>query len=429
MPSPHRPASVLVLAAALGLFSAARSSAAPQTQPAAAGVPITRFGAVGDGRTLNTRSIQAGIDQLSATGGGALVVPEGVFLSGAIFIKPGVQLRLEKGGVLKGSTDILDYPKATTRIEGHSEAFLPALVNANRVDHLQITGEGTLDGSGPPFWASFWKRRKEDPHCTNLEVLRPRLIFLQDCHDVLISGITLKDSGFWNLHLYRCQDAVLEHLDIHVDVAAGERAPSTDGMDIDSSQRVTVFNCTISVHDDCIALKGTKGPFALDDKASPAVEHVRISGCTFNAGGAALTCGSEATDVHDVVMDHCVVNGDLPLLHLKLRPDTPQHYHDIHVNDIVMHSGSIFEVAPWSQFFDLRGQPTPGSAVNDVSVSGVTGSFDSFGKIKGNKATQISNITLSHFDVQLKTEKFEHQEINGLDMQDLKVNGRVSAVK
>ena len=393
----------------------------PATQPS--GVPITQFGAVGDGQTLNTMSIQAGIDNLSISGGGTLLIPQGTFLSGAIFLRPGVDLRLERGAVLKGSTDVADYPKANTRIEGHSEPFLPALVNADRIDHLRITGEGTLDGSGPPFWASFWKRRKENPHCTNLEVLRPRLLFIQNCQDVQINGLTLKDSGFWNLHLYRCHDAVLDHLDIHVDVGPGERAPSTDGMDIDSSQRVTVRDCTFSVHDDCIALKGTKGPFALEDKDSPPVEHIRISGCTFKMGGAALTCGSEATEVHDVVMDHCTVAGSMPLLHLKLRPDTPQHYHDIHINDVVLHSGSVFEVAPWSQFFDLKGQPPPQSTVNDVSISGLTGSFDSLGKIKGNKGTSISNITLSNFDVQLKSDKFEHQEIDALNIKDSKVNG------
>ncbi len=211
------------LAAICAIGAAITCSSAWAAEPLPAGVSITRFGAVGDGRTLNTRSIQAGIDNLAISGGGTLLIPEGTFLSGAIFLKPGVNLHIEKGAVLKGSTNVLDYPKANTRIEGHSEPFLPALVNADRVNHLMITGEGTLDGSGPPFWASFWKRRKENPRCTNLEVERPRLVFLQDCQDVQISGITLKDSGFWNLHLYRCRDAVLEHLSIHVDVAAGER--------------------------------------------------------------------------------------------------------------------------------------------------------------------------------------------------------------
>jgi polygalacturonase len=419
------PGRVLAALCAIGAVASCCPAWAADTPapPERADMPVTQFGAVGDGRTLNTNNIQAGIDKISAAGGGTLVIPEGVFLSGAIFLKPGVNLRLEKGAVLKGSTDVVDYPKTNTRIEGHSEPFLPALVNADGLTHLRITGDGTLDGSGATYWAAFWKRRKENPHCTNLEVERPRLMFIQNCQDVLVKGLTLKDSGFWNLHLYRCRDVVLERLDIHVDVGPGQRAPSTDGMDIDSSQRVTVRDCTFAVHDDCIALKGTKGPFALDDKDSPPVEHVRISGCTFKMGGAALTCGSEATEVHDVAMEHCTVTGNMPLLHLKLRPDTPQHYHDIHLSDIVLHDGSVFEVAPWSQFFDLKGQPAPQSAVSDVTISGLTGSFDSLGRIKGNKGTHISNITLSNFDVQLKDDKFDHQGIDGLTIKESKVNG------
>ena len=84
-----------------------------------------------------------------------MLIPQGVFLSGAIFLKPGVNLHLDQGAVLKGSTDKKDYPKALTRIEGHFEPWLPALVNANECDRLRITGPGTLDGSGAPFWEEF----------------------------------------------------------------------------------------------------------------------------------------------------------------------------------------------------------------------------------------------------------------------------------
>jgi polygalacturonase len=385
---------------------------------------VTQCGAIGDGQTLNTSHIQTAIDRLSAAGGGTLQIPQGVFLSGAIFLKPGVSLQLEKGAVLKGSTDIRDYPKINTRIEGHSEPFLSALVNADGIDHLRITGEGTLDGSGRPFWAAFWQRRKENPHCTNLEVLRPRLMFIQNCHDVVISGLELKDSGFWNLHLYRCQDALVEGLNIHVALeGVGKGAPSSDGMDLDSCQRVTVRNCTFAVHDDCIALKGTKGPFALSDKLSQPVEDIRITGCTFKAGYAALTCGSEATVVKNVIMEHCTVIGSMPLLHLKLRPDTPQLYEDIKIKDVVMQNGTIFDVSPWKQFFDLKGHAAPQSAVRDISISGVTGSFQSLGSIIGNTDTTISNVTLKDFDVRLASEQFEHQAIDRLTINNVRVNG------
>jgi alpha-L-rhamnosidase len=423
----------LLFTAEMALISAACiatscSSAAAAPADAVTSRPsttsVTEFGAVGDDRTLNTTAIQGAIDKISASGGGTLVVPEGVFLSGALYCKPGVDLRLETGAVLKGSTDIHDYPTTNTRIEGHFQPWRPALLNADGVDHLRITGPGTLDGNGVPYWAAFWKRRHENPNCTNMEVERPRILFIENSQDVQISGITLKDSGFWNLHLYRCQDAVIDGLNIHVsNLGPHEGAPSTDGMDIDSSQRVTIRNCTFAVNDDCIALKGTKGPFALDDKLSGPVEHIRVSGCTFKAGHAALTCGSEATIVRDVLMEHCTVAGAMPLLHLKLRPDTPQCYQDIHVNDVVLHKGWIFNVSPWTQFFDLKGQPAPQSTIRGVSVSGVSGSFASLGWIKGNPGTKITGITLENFDVRVKSDQFPHQAIEGLTFNNVRVNG------
>ena len=140
---------------------------------------ITKYGAVADGQTLNTGAIQKTIDA-AAAGGGTVVIPQGTFLSGAIFMKPGVNLRLDEGAVLKGSGDTKDYPNIQTRIEGHFEEWLPALVNADKCDHLRITGPGTLDGNGAPFWKAFWDRLKADRKTKNLDVPRPRLALVEN---------------------------------------------------------------------------------------------------------------------------------------------------------------------------------------------------------------------------------------------------------
>ena len=115
---------------------------------------------------------------------------------------------------------------------------------------------------------------------TNLAVERPRNIFIRDSRNVRVSGILLRESGFWNLHLYRCQNVTIEN----VDIRTPPMSPSTDGIDLDSCQDVTVIGCYISVDDDNIAIKGTKGPLADKDKDSPANERIRIVNCTFGHG-------------------------------------------------------------------------------------------------------------------------------------------------
>jgi alpha-L-rhamnosidase len=259
---------------------------------------ITKSGAVADDSTVNTKAIQAAIDQLAAKGGGTLVIPKGVFVSGALFFKPKVNLRLTEGAVLKCSTDLSNFPAQRTRIEGHfMDNFTPAFINAKNCDGFQLTGDGTLDGAGMPIWELFWKNRAENRAFTNTGMPRARLALIEGSKDVKIEDITFKDSQFWNCHLYN-NDGVLVH-NVHFQVPDDyQQAPSTDGIDIDSSRNVTVDSCVFSVTDDCIACKGSKGPHAMEDKDSPAVEHIRVRNCTFKRGGGVLTCGSEATNRH-----------------------------------------------------------------------------------------------------------------------------------
>lgn len=392
-------------------------------------ITATEAGAVSDGNTLNTEKLQAAIDRLASQRGGTLTIPEGTFLSGALFLKPGVHLHLEKGAVLKGSTNVADYPKRRTRVEGHFQEWLPALINADGCDHLRIGGEGTLDGSGAPFWQAFWTRIHADHSTTNLDVPRPRLALIENARDVQISGITFKDSGFWNLHLYRCQDVLVEN--VRFEVPDGQRCPSTDGTDIDSCQRVTIRGCSYRVDDDCVCLKGSKGPFALDDHDSPPVEHIRVENTTFERGGGVTTLGSEATIVRHVVVENCTVHGTVPVVRLKLRPDTPQLYEDLHYRNITLAGapdnarGPILEMRPWKQYFDLKGQPPPQSTVRNVTVSGFRGSFGTFGVLEGNAGqTTVSGITIENIDVELRDPQLTVG--NGIDVtvKNVVVNGK-----
>lgn len=163
---------------------------------------ITDYGVVdNDSNLVQTEAIQAVIDKASAQGGGVIVIPRGTFLSGSLFFKPGTHLHLEEGGVLKGSDDISNFAIVDTRIEGQSLKYFAALVNADGVDGFTITGKGTINGNGLRYWKSFWLRRKVIPKCTNMDELRPRLVYISNCKDVQLEGVSLINSPFWTTHL------------------------------------------------------------------------------------------------------------------------------------------------------------------------------------------------------------------------------------
>jgi polygalacturonase len=405
------------------LISLALLSSTP-AWAAGVGTSILKGGAVGDGVTLCTNAIQKTIDKVAVAGGGTVVVPQGVFLTGALFLKPTVNLHLDEGAVLQGTKNIEDYPRMLTRIEGHTQIWRPALLNADGVDHLRITGKGMIRGGGKFFWDAFWNRLKADNKTKNLDVDRPRNIFIQNCHDVVLSGISLRDSGFWNLHMYRCQNVVVDGLDIETP----PHSPSTDGIDVDSCQYVEIRHCHISVDDDNVCLKGTKGPLSMQDKRSAPVEHIHIHDCTFGLGHGVLTLGSEASVVRDVEMDHCTVSGPdtAPnvVLRLKLRPDTEQHYENIRVHDIKVDGlGAIIHCDPYTQYFDLKGLPAPHQTVNGVTMSAISGSFGSFGSINGPAQSTVRNVVLKDMDLRLAKTDYILKNVQDLVVTNVKING------
>ncbi len=409
------------------------SAAAPSRSGATARseeAVITKFGAVSDGITLNTKAMQAAIDHLATRRGGTVVVPEGTFVSGALFFKPKVNLRLDSGAVLRCSTDMANFPVQRTRVEGHFQPkFNPALINASICDGFQLTGEGTLDGAGRPIWDEFWRERHAapDPHnFPNLGVARARLALLEGSRNVRVEGITFKDSQFWNLHLYNCDGVEVRNVRFQVPDDY-KQAPSTDGMDVDSSRNVTIDGCFFSVTDDCIALKGSKGPHAAEDRDSPPVEHIRVRNCTYKRGGGVLTLGSEATIVRDVVVENCRIIGNVRVATLKLRADTPQRYEDISFRNISSEAtaGPILSVQPWSQYFNLQGEAPPQSVVHNISLTGLKGHFSAFGTIKPNPGqTDISNILLKDFNVTLDQPKLNATGVTDLKFDNVIVNGQ-----
>lgn len=399
-------------------------------------ISILEAGAKPDGVTLNTVAIQAAIDQL-ASSGGTIVVPSGVFVSGALFLKPGVNLHLEKGAVLKCSTDTANFPVRRTRIEGHfEENWSPALINANGCDGLRITGEGTLDGDGQPLWDLFWKLRNASPDprtFVSLTVRRARLSFIQNSKDIQVSGITFKDSQFWNLHFYNCQDLLVENCRFVIpDAGSG---PSTDGIDIDSSQNAIVRGCYFSVNDDCVCLKGNRYDGLNQEPKSAPVRNVLVENCTFVRGHGVFTLGTEAQGISDVEMRNCVVRGKMPMLRLKLRPDTPnQDYRNIRVRNIKLEGGDgqIVHLYPYYG----KGVPSPGettntqagtakapiSKVSDILIENISGTFGSFGTLSGGTIATVSDVTLRNIHVTVTgNPELNTAGVTGVKLEDVVV--------
>lgn len=315
---------------------------------------VTDYGVVRDSTLVQTEALQAVIDQ-AAEQGGVVVVPEGVYLTGSLFFKPGTHLHIRKGGVLKGSDDISNFAIVDTRIEGQSLPYFAALVNADHADGFTITGEGAIDGNGERYWRSFWLRRKVIPKCTNMDELRPRLVYISNSKNVQLEGVTLRNSPFWTTHIYNSERVRLLGLRIFAP-AAPVKAPSSDALDIDACRDMHVSRCYMSVNDDAIALKGGKGPWADQDPKNGGNYNILIEDCEFGFCHSALTCGSESIHDRNIVLRRCKIGDASRLLWLKMRPDTPQNYEYVTVEEIEGNARAFLFVRPWKQFFDLKGR-------------------------------------------------------------------------
>lgn len=385
---------------------------------------ITDFGIVNDSTLLQTEAIQSVIDRAQQEGGGVILIPKGVFLSGALFFKPGTHLHLEEGAVLKGSDDISHFPVVDTRIEGQSIRYFPALVNADGVDGFTLSGKGTINGNGHRYWRSFWLRRQVNPKCTNLEELRPRLVFISNSKDVQLSGVKLINSPFWTTHLYKCERVKLLNLHIFAP-SAPVKAPSSDAIDIDVCTDVHVKNCFLSVNDDAIALKGGKGPLADKSPDNGANRNIIIEDCTFGFCHSALTCGSESIHNRNIILRRCQVNQAKRLLWLKMRPDTPQNYEYILVEDIKGNASSFLYIKPWTQFFDLQGQKEiPLSYSSNVTMRNITLQCDIFFDIRQSDQYILSDFTFEDLNIQAKKIDIHREFIKNLTLKNIQFNGK-----
>ncbi|MEO7413851.1 MAG: glycoside hydrolase family 28 protein [Opitutaceae bacterium] len=331
---------------------------------------VTDHGAAGDGTAVNTRAIQALIDQTAKDGGGTIVIPKGTFLSGALYFKQGVNLVIEKEAVLKSTIAIADFPPIYTRWEGIERYWTSAFLNFVGMKNVEVTGEGTIDGSGDA-WANFGQGGRGArgagpaqrgaqlggaaatatapapaaaplpkvsdvypsplpttatlifaPDRTNMPIINaagvtlgrgaggsintpPRALVFQNCTDVRVSGLTLKNQARWGYVFIYCENVVAENLK----AIAEHYIPSSDGMDIDSCKKVLVTGCYFDCNDDCISIKSGKDEDGL--RVGRPCEDIIIEKTTFAYGHGGAAMGSETSGgIRNVEVRDCIAEAN-----------------------------------------------------------------------------------------------------------------------
>ncbi len=319
----------------------------------------------------DTSAFQARIDALAAKGGGTLVVEPGLYRLGAVTIKPGVNLHLKKNAVLLGVDAEAAYPKCTTRVEGRTGTYYPAILNADRCDGFKISGEGIVDGLGYSLWHAFWSsikvyRTRRDVN-VHVGLLRPRVLFVSNSKNVDVGGVTFKNSKFWTTHFYRCQNLSVHDCAMYADTINYLRGPSTDAIDLDGCRDVVVKNVLMNVNDDAVVMKGGIGAWANDPVKCPwnsPTENVLVTDCTFGPMcHACLTLGSDCFLGRNATLRDSRILGAHLFLHLKMRVDTPQLYENVLVENCSGWAGTYLNAPAWTQMTDLQGRPEPPPSV------------------------------------------------------------------
>ena len=391
---------------------------------------ISKFGAVGDGRILNTVFIQNAIDACSKNGGGVVVVPKGKFITGAIFLKQGVNLKIEKDGVLKGSVNQADYLQINTRWEGEERKWTSALINIIDVNNVEVYGEGTIDGSGtewPGFGRQPGQQMQQLSQAARDSIMklprlgRPRLICFQNFRNVRINDLNFRNQAVWCLHILYCKDVIVKNLNIR----AAHTIPSSDGIDVDSSNGVLITGCFIDDNDDCITIKSGKDADGL--RVNRPSENIIVEKCRFGYGHGGVAMGSETSGgIRNVKIRNCEVDsGNWAPIRFKTQPSRSGiveniEYRNIHINN----AKQAFEFnMEWRMVPPVAPPAKVLPVVRNVRFINVSGNVNSIGLMHGLKDSPI-------YDVKFKKCKVTAQRGLTVDnVRDIDYSGLSAEVK
>jgi hypothetical protein len=331
---------------------------------------ITAYGAVGNGKAVNTAAIQKAIDAAYHNGGGCVVIPRGEFLSGALFFKQGVDLHVKKNATLKATVNAGDFPVIPTRFEGIERNWRCAFLNFDSSKDVKVYGEGTIDGKGVD-WKSI-------PFGGGG---RPRLICFTGCDGGSISGLKLRDHASWCVHVLYTDGFNISDLDIRSE----HTIPSSDGLDIDSSNDVKISRIFIDVNDDCISIKSGKDTDGR--RVARPCENILIEDCHFAYGHGGVAMGSEITGcIRNVMVRNCRMDGDnWGPVRFKSQPSRGGVVENITFRDITLNNTrSMLDInMEWRMVGQLPPKAEVLTRLRNIRIINVKGSVRSVGTMYG----------------------------------------------
>ncbi len=274
-----------LLSLTLLLFCFASLNSCLKTSP---GFNVTRFGAVGDGRNLDTEAIQSAIDACTKAGGGNVILPAGTYLSGTLMLRDHVNLHLQEGATLLGSTNLEDYPEIQSEMRHYYEKIvLRSLIYGENLSHISITGKGTIDGQGAAFIVTT--NKKPDRYLN-----RPHIIRLYACKNVQVRDINMRNSAMWMQHYLACENLTVTSIKVY-----NHANQNNDMIDIDGCRNVIISDCYGDTDDDALTFKST---------SEHACENITVTNCILSSHCNAIKCGTESTGgFKNFTISNCVI--------------------------------------------------------------------------------------------------------------------------
>lgn len=373
------------------------------TRPGKA-ICVTDYGAQGDGTTLDTAAIQKAIDDCSRAGGGTVVIPSGIFVTGTIWLRDNTELHLDNGAVLRSSDDIGDYnaddafpQNAICEAEGWRGAHLILAVNVNNV---ALTGMGTVDGRCDSFmertptpwlrhsyaWAQGYRRTDR----TKVPLRPGQMVMFCECSHVRIADVTLRNSCCWSCFIHGCENVNITGVRIDNEPTV----INADGIDIDSSSNVTVSNCNVRTADDAITVRGN--PCRLTDRER-VCENIAITNCVLDSSVCSFRIGVGDGTIRNVAISNIVITRAATafLIQSSYWKEGP----GVAISDLSIHNIQARDLACPLQI--MAGTEYATSPVENIFIAGFHGQCFGNITISGNGHTRPRNIALRDFDLEI----------------------------